>query len=497
MAINIPIVTEFVDAGLKSAQGAFDNFRTKVGEADGSLNKLKAGGAAAFDGIKANAASMAAGAGAAIAGFALKAIGDFQDLALEVDKFSNATGLAAEEASRWIEAAGDIGVESNTLITAFNRLNRAVGDNSAAFGELGVEIVKTADGATDVNATFLKTVDALGKVNDPAQRARLATQLLGKSWTELSEMVEMGADELTAALEGVGEAKVIDEREIQKAKDLRAAQDALGDAIEEFTIAVGVTLAPILTKFTEQLADIAGHADTVGRIFKVVAGAVTKDMELMAEGITGNSKAAAELSDSMRETVRKVYALSLANEEATSTLEDVDDALTELKGNVDRREAWRNLVDEIDKVKDAAIEAFVEGTPASIRESESALDRLRVELGEYIIQTEGIPTEKKTDFLARLETANLQEIEAIFNQLGRPRTVTFVPTVSGIPIGPGETPSEVLGRRSLSLAGRPGVGNVTVNVAGSVVTERDLVNSVRKGLIDSQRNGAPLVYSNS
>jgi nitrate reductase assembly molybdenum cofactor insertion protein NarJ len=220
-------------------------------------------------------------------------------------------------------------------------------------------------------------------------------------------------------------------------------------------------------------------------------------MEMMAEGLTGNSKAAAELSDSMRETVREVYALSLANEEATSTLEDVDDALTELKGNVDRREAWRNLIDEIDKVKDAAIEAFVEGTPAAIRESESSLDRLRVELAEYIAETEGIPTEKKTDFLARLETANLQEIEAIFNQLGRPRTVAFIPTVSGIPIGPGETPSEVLGRRSLSLAGRPGVGNVTVNVAGSVVAERDLVNSVRKGLIDSQRNGAPLVYSNS
>jgi hypothetical protein len=199
----------------------------------------------------------------------------------------------------------------------------------------------------------------------------------------------------------------------------------------------------------------------------------------------------------MQETVREVYALSLANEEATSTLEDVDDALTELKGNVDRREAWRNLIDEIDKVKDAAIEAFVEGTPAAIRESESALDRLRVELAEYIAETEGIPTEKKTDFLARLETANLQEIEAIFNQLGRPRTVTFIPTVSGIPIGPGETPSEVLGRRNLSLAGRPGVGNVTVNVAGSVVAEQDLVNSVRKGLIDSQRNGAPLVYSNS
>lgn len=41
------------------------------------------------------------------------------------------------------------------------------------------------------------------------------------------------------------------------------------------------------------------------------------------------------------------------------------------------------------------------------------------------------------------------------------------------------------------------MGNITVNVAGSVVTENDLVESVRKGLVNAQRNGAGLVYSNS
>ena len=106
MAINIPIVTEFVDQGLKSAQGAFANFRTQVGQAEGAMGKLKAGGTAAFDSIKANAGAMALGAGTAIAGFAMKAIGDFQNLALEVDKFSNVTRIAAEESSRWIEVAG-------------------------------------------------------------------------------------------------------------------------------------------------------------------------------------------------------------------------------------------------------------------------------------------------------------------------------------------------------------------------------------------------------
>jgi hypothetical protein len=39
-------------------------------------------------------------------------------------------------------------------------------------------------------------------------------------------------------------------------------------------------------------------------------------------------------------------------------------------------------------------------------------------------------------------------------------------------------------------------GGVTVNVAGSVISQNDLVESVRKGLVNSQRNGAGLVYSN-
>jgi len=41
------------------------------------------------------------------------------------------------------------------------------------------------------------------------------------------------------------------------------------------------------------------------------------------------------------------------------------------------------------------------------------------------------------------------------------------------------------------------MGNITVNVAGSVVTELDLVESIRKGLVNAQRSGKQLVYSNT
>ena len=40
-------------------------------------------------------------------------------------------------------------------------------------------------------------------------------------------------------------------------------------------------------------------------------------------------------------------------------------------------------------------------------------------------------------------------------------------------------------------------GNITVNVAGSVTSERDLIETIRRGLVNAQRNGAQLVYSNT
>ncbi len=526
MAINIPIVTEFVDQGLKSAQGAFANFRSQVGQAEGAMGKLKAGAGAAFDGIKANAAGLAAGAGAAIAGFAVKAIGDFQKLALEVDKFSNSSGLAAEEASKWVEVAGDIGVESGTLVTAFNKLNKAAADNSKAFSDLGVDIAKTSSGATDVNETFLRTVEALRKVEDPAQRAKLATQLLGKSWTEVSELIEMGSTELKTALEGVSDQKIIDEEEIRKAKELRAAQDALGDAFQDAALTLGEALIPALTAILKALTPVLEAMKLMGGTLDTgLADAITKAQEMGKSlsdiarelgadneaSLTYMAKVLGMTLDDLyakldRDLIPETYLLEkawkqgsralidsrTAADDLAESLVDVDTALAELKGEVDDRQAWRNLQDELDSTKEAAIEAFTEATPAAIRDSEAALDDLRVKVAEYIVSIDSIDPEVKTQFLAEIPTADIMRLEELLTFIGRARTIEFIPTVGGVPIRPGDTPSEIIGRRP-----RAETSQVNVTVMGSVVTEGDLVNKVRKGLIDAQRNGAQLVYSNS
>lgn len=517
MAINIPIITEFVDQGLKSAQGAFTNFRTQVAQAEGAMGKFKAGGTAALDAVKANAGMFAAAAGTAIAGFAVKAIGEFQDLALEVDHFSDVTGIAAEQASKWIEVTGDIGIEAGAVEAAINRMNKEIGKGSDAFEDLGVEIVKTSDGAVDANETFLNTIEALKNIKDPAERAALASEILGKGWTNMAELIEMGSDELRESLDSVAGAKIIDEEEITKAKNLRAAQDALGDAIEELTLTVGQELLPAFVKLVETAVPALekvgaaigfvvegleegtensnGWFDAIVELLNpwdAYQDALEDTDETTQDVITNTNK----LSTGLQTIVDDVMATYDANQMLAEAMLEVDDALARLKGEVDDRTAWRNLQDQFDNVIDAAIEAFTEGTPAAIRDSEQALDDLRVELAEYIVQTESIDPEVKTQFLAEIPTADLERLNQLLDYIGRSRSVSFIPVIEAARESAGTGSGMGSGRRSLSL-NPASTGNVNVTVMGSVVTEGDLVNKVRKGLIDAQRNGAPLVYSNS
>lgn len=502
MAINIPIVTEFNSKGLQDAGNAFNNFRTKISEADGTMGKMKAGFGAAADTIKANAASIATAAGGAIATFAIKAIGDFQDLALEVDKFSNVTRIAAEESSRWIEVAGDLGIEAGAVQTAINKMNQSLASSRDEYDKLGIEIARTKDGTIDANETFIRTVDAIGKIKDPAARAAAATKLLGKSWTEVSELVEMGAGSLRSALESVSGAKLIDEAEIQRAKDFRAAQDALKDAFESVAIAVGQELVPMITDLLESLAPLAEKAGWLSRAWKVGFGAMTGNVKLLQDGLTGGDSldtSINEVTASFWNQQEQMYRTRYEALKLTDQISGLDDAYAELKGNIDERAAWRNLQDDIARAGEAAMTAFKEKTPEALRASQEALDRTRLAAADYIMKLDEIPENQRTDIIANLDQANLADIERTLAYLARPR-------VAGIIVGVGETPSEVRGRQAMSLSSPGTFGitptsssgtNVTVNVAGSVTTEADLVESVRKGLVNAQRNGYGLVYSNS
>jgi hypothetical protein len=556
MAIVVPIVSEFADKGIVAAQAGFNNFKNKVAEADGAMGKFKAGAGAALDAVKANAAQFAAAAGTAILGFAVKAIGDFQDLALAADKFANATGLAVEEASALIEVSGDLGIESETVQKAINKMNIAVAKGSDEFKALGVEVARNDQGLIDSNETFIRTVGALGDVGDSAERTRLATAVFGKSWADMSEIIKGGAPALRAAIDSVSDAKIIDPDEVKRAKDLRAAQDALKDAIEDVTLAVGKNLVPAMTNLvntvtpllellgpltseiiagsgaTDDFADSlqnnnvqmrlqVGLADKILGFFGLYnddAEKVYDASELMSKGWAKNYTAAQAM---------RYAGLRLANairelDDDTNGLIDTFDALLD---QFERDEAVDGLTDAFQTYQTTVLEALAQNTPQAAAEAERAMRSLVREMATVAKQAQ-LTSEEQVEIVALLEKGQydlayaelLRQLAAVPRQI----PIEFIGSVSGIPVPAGQTPSETIGGGSPGtnpmLPKPPKVGGgtggakggslpiigkysdavaVNVTVQGSVITELELVESIRKGLVNAQRSGKQLVYSNT
>jgi hypothetical protein len=264
LSINIIADAAKAKSGLSEAQAALKKFAKEFDAAQGASAKFKAGTTAAFDYVKKNAITFAAAAGAAIGAFVVKSVVDFQKLAIAAGKFSDATGLSTEQASRFIEVAGDFGVESTAVEKSISFMNKTLGNSPELFEKLGIEIRKTSGGATDVNATFLSVVDRLNKIQDPAARAAAATRLLGRGWAEMAELIAMGSDELAASLAAVSNQKVISPEEQAEAERLRAEVDRLKDSWDNFANTVGGTVIPALADLLTFISDAGESIGDLG-----------------------------------------------------------------------------------------------------------------------------------------------------------------------------------------------------------------------------------------
>jgi len=379
MAINLPIVTQFSDKGLRSAKAAFANFKTDVGAATGAMGKFKAGGNAALNAVKANAGTFAMAAGGAIASFAVKAVGDFQTLALESSKFADATGLSVEEASRWKEVGDDIGIGAESIQGAIGKMNRTLGTSPELFAELGVDIVKTDTGLTDVNGTFLAVISRLKGIKDPAERARVAAQLLGKGWAEMSQFVEMGASELSKALGDVSDGKVIDAEEVKKAKEFRDVMDNLNEKVEALSLTLGETLVPVLS----DVGELVGAITSVRDAFKSIPGVtfLTENLaplSLVKKGFNGVKDAASSFFGlfSDKKEVIPVFAQELRD--ARQDQDDLNESLKELRDG--------GLDGFVSGFEDAAV-AIASATSQwkiliGALDTQTALDEVQGQLGE-------------------------------------------------------------------------------------------------------------------
>lgn len=224
--------------GLDGVEGKAE----KAGSKFGKMGKAVAVGGAAVG-------AAAVGAGAALFGLATRA-GDNADRILDLNAI---TGMSTDSIQEWQNAAKVAGVDTETMTRASEKLTKQMdilesgtGKQSEALAGLGMSYDDINNASPDERMDMV--AKALAGVEDPAERARLGTDLLGGAWKDLAPIVSMGADgmdEAKAAAHDLG--AVMSEDSLNDANNFRIGMENLKTMMGGFANQIGAAVAPILT----------------------------------------------------------------------------------------------------------------------------------------------------------------------------------------------------------------------------------------------------------
>lgn len=176
----------------------------------------------------------------------------------KIDDLSKKLGISAEAVQGFQYAAEQTGTTVDAFGSAINKLNinLAEGDKSTvkALEDLGLTF-------TDIRAmkpedAFLAIADALQAIQDPMERARLGTELMGKGFVELTPAIVDGLRDLTTETDKMSNETV---------KRLADAEDAWAKLANKVTILSGEAIAGAIGTYEElarKMARIPSDAQT-------------------------------------------------------------------------------------------------------------------------------------------------------------------------------------------------------------------------------------------
>lgn len=359
-------ISLIVDVDSKAGVSGLKSFGKSVREADGAVGKFKAGAGAAMDSVKANAGALAMAGGAALVAFGVKALGAFTDTAMGARDLSAATGLAVEDASRFIAVADDLGLSASDLTAGLGMVSKTLDDTK--WDKYGIATRDASGQARDMNDILLDTFDVLSKETNLTERARLGKELLGKGYASLAPLIGKSRAEYEKMLGAVEDGQVITQKEAEKAQRMAAAQDALQDALNEVTLAVGsyvAELAPTIELMSAAVSEVTDLTDELGPL-KTAFDAVLSPIG-MATSLYG------ELTESQSITDKSLEELNKTLDEGNASAETRASALQSWHEANDKTTGSSNLL--ADAVDD--VEAAADAAATKAQELADALDAQR------------------------------------------------------------------------------------------------------------------------
>ena len=254
MAIQIPIISEFVDSGIKKAVKEFKQLETTGAKAQFALKKAAVPAAAALGGLVAIMGDATKGAMEDAAAQA--------ELARQLEYSAGATTSQIKAAEDWISTQGRLlGVTDDQLRPALASLSRVTYDVETA--------QKAASLAMDISAATGKPLEAV--TNALAKAYGGNTAALAKLDPSLRDMIKGGAslDDVMASLESTFSGAAT-----TAANTAEGGFKRLGVSLDETKESIGEALLPVLEKVLPVLQKFADWAQKNPGLFTTIAAAI-------------------------------------------------------------------------------------------------------------------------------------------------------------------------------------------------------------------------------
>lgn len=296
--IEVAQATVTIIPNMQGAQATISKELGAAAEASGESAGKKAGGGLAKGLKTAGGVLAAAGAAAVGLGAGLYKMGtDSAKAADEVDKMSQKIGISRqtyqELAFVFSQSGTDINNMQAGMKTLTNQIQSAMNGGAAAtatFDALGVSF-QNADGSMrSAEEVMLESLTALQGISNETEKAALATDLFGRSGTDLMPLLNGEAGSIAAMTEQAHNlGLVLDDEVIDSGVALTDSLDQTQRALGALTTDIGSAFAPLIMEISQFIQDhlpeirtlVEGFANVAGQMFQMLIPILTSLMSTL------------------------------------------------------------------------------------------------------------------------------------------------------------------------------------------------------------------------
>lgn len=209
------------------------------------------------------------GAGLSVAGFAAFAKSSI-DAADGLNDMSQRLGVSVKDLASFKLAAEQSGTSLDGIGTGIARLTRSIGEAEGGNKKLAGALQGLGITARDPKEAFFQLADAVQRIQDPAKRASLLSQVLGKSYQELVPLLNQGGDALR---ESARQSETFSEAMARLAPDADKFNDQLATLKINAAGAAAGGLVPLVKGLNEVFDRIKLVKDLIGAggLFNTIA----------------------------------------------------------------------------------------------------------------------------------------------------------------------------------------------------------------------------------